>query len=72
MWSASPRQAAKDREGSDGATGRKGSVLAEQYAQGKLRLPPGAAAPKRFLTNEEVVKALQERVEVRTAIGRAL
>jgi hypothetical protein len=43
------------------ASGRRGSVLAEQALASGAR--PAAAA--RFPTNEEVVKAVQERVEVR-------
>ncbi|KAI8474039.1 MAG: hypothetical protein J3K34DRAFT_383443 [Monoraphidium minutum] len=48
------------------ASGRKGSVLAERYARsGGARNAGGGAyaAPPRFPTNEEVVKAVQQRVE---------
>ncbi|GBF87818.1 hypothetical protein Rsub_00529 [Raphidocelis subcapitata] len=71
-----------DAGGSRGiAAGPKGSVLAERYARGELRAPPAAAAaaatgrgapqpPPRFPTNEEVVKALQERVETTVDLCR--
>lgn len=58
-----------DDEGVGVASGPKGSVLAERHARGMLAARScgagrGVAAPIRFPTNEEVVKALQERVEV--------
>jgi hypothetical protein len=58
---------ASDGGGGSIAGGRRGSVLAARAAR------PGAAPPARFPTNEEVVKAVQERVEVRArAVGRRL
>jgi hypothetical protein len=50
-------------EGSSGgiAVGRKGSVIAEQYAHGQLL---------RFPTNEEVLKAVQGRVEATVDLCR--
>ena len=53
------------REGESIGRGRKGSVLAEESVRGASR--PGRsvrAPPARFPTNEEVVKALAERVQV--------
>lgn len=53
-----------DDDVADIGSGRKGSVLAARAA--RAGGAPGGAQP-RFATNEEVVKALQEQVEVRTA-----
>eukprot|EP00955_Chlamydomonas_euryale_P008404 89391-Chlamydomonas_euryale.AAC.1 len=52
--------------------GRRGSLIAEQYARGE-RIPKDAAAPlDRHPTNEEVAKAVQQKVAVSVAAEAAI
>lgn len=61
-----PDDGANGPDGGGIGAGLKGSVLAERAAQrGARARRPLLAPPERFPTNEEVVKAVQGRVEVR-------
>lgn len=44
--------------------GRKGSVVGEQYREGMRQPRGGGAPPERPPTNEEVAKAVQQKVAV--------
>lgn len=52
----------------EGRHGRKGSVVGEQY-QNRIRLPKdGGPPPEKPPTNEEVAKAVQQKVAVSRGI----
>jgi hypothetical protein len=54
---------------SNPAGGRKGSVLHEKYRTGQLRHRGTEGEGKKHPTNEEVVKAVQQKVAVRYESG---
>lgn len=47
-----------------GREGRKGSLIAEQYARGERILKEGVPQADEHPTNEEVAKAVQQKVAV--------
>jgi hypothetical protein len=67
-----PYAAARPAEGlggemaADAQRGRRGSIVAEQYAEGMRQPRGGGAAPDKPPTNEEVAKAVQQKVAVRS------
>ncbi len=55
----------KFEEESEGVRdGKTGSVIAEKYAAGQWKPKPGATPPDKYPTNEEVTKAVQQRLAV--------
>jgi hypothetical protein len=52
-------------QGDRPATGRKASLIADQYDRHERVLRPGAPMDERHPTNEEVAKAVQQRCAVR-------
>lgn len=51
-------------DGYEGRNGRRGSVIAEQYEQGMRQPRGGGLAPEKPPSNEEVAKAVQQKVAV--------
>lgn len=61
------RGAADDGEGGPSTySGRKGSIIAEQYIAGTRQAKDGAPPPEHVPTNEELAKAVQQKVAVRS------
>ncbi|GLC46896.1 hypothetical protein PLESTM_001942200 [Pleodorina starrii] len=54
----------------EGRHGRRGSIVAEQYQQGMRQPRSGGAAPDKPPTNEEVAKAVQQKVAAAVEMSR--
>ncbi len=52
-----------------GPSGRKGSLIFDQYTRGERVIKPGVPPPERHPSNEEVAKAVQQKVAVRCVGG---
>ncbi|EFJ43954.1 hypothetical protein VOLCADRAFT_95902 [Volvox carteri f. nagariensis] len=54
----------------EGRNGRRGSIVGEQYQQGLRRPRGGGAPPEKPPTNEEVAKAVQQKVAAAVEMSR--
>lgn len=57
-------------DGYEGRNGRRGSVIAEQYEQGMRQPRGGGLAPEKPPSNEEVAKAVQQKVAAAVEMSR--
>ncbi|GAX83855.1 hypothetical protein CEUSTIGMA_g11280.t1 [Chlamydomonas eustigma] len=56
--------------GGGGGEGRKASLIAQQYERGERIAKAGFSAPEKYPTNEEVAKAVQQKVAAAVEMSR--